>query len=153
MHPYGFPSWEERRSMATITPLPVRTKRERLGRRRMEIARLNGVVQAVLRTAAIRRWPDGGWGLALTVYDCIVEPGDRRGGHWALFWMKAEADEQIVESYAVTVLFGADDRAIAFEVDGERSVLTSEASPGTLADLLTSTGPLRQRVHVPHIPG
>ena len=138
--------------MATITALPVRTERERLGRRRMEIARLNGVVQVVLRAAAIRRWPDGGWGLALTVYDRIVEPGDRRGGHWTLFWMKAEAQEQTVESYAVTVLFGADDRAIAFELDGERSVVTSEASPGTLADLLAITGPLRQRIRVPRIP-
>lgn len=125
------------------------TERDRVAARRRELVRLSGPVQAILRATAGRRWPAGTWGTALTIYDRMLTAGDRRGGHWTLFHTAGSAHEQIVESYAITLLFDSGDQALAFSVDGAVVAQTESATPGALAGLLDRLPPLRQVVRVP----
>jgi hypothetical protein len=112
--------------------------------RRCQLLSLNSRVQAVLRSAGVRRWPDGGWGLALTVYEHAGRVQDACGGHWTLFWSQEGADAHELESYTISLLFDGNNQASGFLVDGECSVRVP-AKPDSLARILRTLPPHRRR--------
>ena len=112
--------------------------------RRRQLLSLNTRVQAVLRSAGVRRWPDGGWGLALTVYEHAGREHEACGGHWTLFWCQEGADAYELESYTISLLFDGSNQASGFLVDGECSVRVP-ANPDLLARILSKLPPHRRR--------
>lgn len=126
-----------------MIPSWATTERQRRVHRRGEIARLNGLVQAVLRAAGMRRWPDDSWRLALTVRDGASLAEEHTEACWTLYWMAAGGDGHIAESYAVTLRFNDRHEAIAFGVTGDHAVWTAGAEPATLADVLRALPPRR----------
>ncbi len=134
--------------MAALSSILTTTERERLARRRGEITRLNGVVQAVLRAEAMRRWPADSWGVTLAAHDRVPGVDAHEGGHWTLFGFEEDAGEPVVASFGVTLWFAANDAAERFMINGQHTVWTDRADAGRLADVLASLHPFRQMTAV-----
>ena len=129
--------------MTVGLPAGRRSTRERQARRGAVIARMDGPVRAVLHQAAGCRWPEGGWGVSLAVYDRRAGT-EARGAHWTLFCVVGTGAGRVVESYVITLRFSSDDEPATFDVHAAAVHHHPGTDLTTLARTLAIVVPLRQ---------
>src|SRR5579883_2276585 len=131
-------------------PLPASlANQERLTARRAALQGLDAVVRRQLQGAGTPFVPRT---VELTVYDAIYAGSPEVGGHWtaatAWFGLLSHA----VSSVSVALVFDEQDRPRRFQVNGARSVASTDVSESALATALAealSAGPAT--VIAPHV--